>query len=240
MALDLTQTYPAQIDDTDPAYPWGKARNANSPDDTNGTPLEAQWLNDVWGSRQALLDAASILPSGSPDQVGASDVLTAIQTLISSAVASEVQKRVAAASAWFAPSGSGGENAKLALTKLGETGASFDLANDEITLPAGTYLVALRTSVSNNVTATETLQMGVDLRIGGSAVITALGRRYSDEATHFVPLVGFEVVTITDPPNEKLSLHVVAGSVGNTVVAIDSAPASNRLVIVRLTGGAAP
>lgn len=235
MALDLTQTYPAQIDDTDPAYPWGKARNAEAPDDSRGTPLEAQWLNDVWGSRQALLDAASILPSGSPDRVGSSDILTAIQTLIST----EVAKRVAAASAWFAPSGSGGPNDPLALTKLGETGASFGLANNEITLPAGTYLVALRTSVSNSITAPATL-MGVDLRIGGAAVITALGRRYSGEAAHFVPLVGFEVVTITDPPNEKLSLHVVAGSVGNTVVAIDSAPASNRLVIVRLTGGAAP
>lgn len=240
MVLDLTQTYPAQIDDTDPAYPWGKARNAEAPDDSRGTPLEAQWLNDVLGSRQALLDAAGILPSGSPDRVGASDVLSAVQTLIASAVATEVAKRVVAASAWFVPSGSGAPDAKLTLTKLGETGASFGVDDDEITLPEGTYLAALRTSVSNSVTATETLQMGVDLRVGGSAVITALGRRYSDEAAHFVPLVGFEVLTITDPPNEKLSLHIVAGSVGTTVVAIDSAPASNRLVIVRLTGGAAP
>src|SRR5690554_5991157 len=75
-------TYPAQTDDTDPTgYPHGKARNANSPNDGNGFPLESQWVNDLFGFFQALVGAAGITPSGNPEKADASDCLDALNAI---------------------------------------------------------------------------------------------------------------------------------------------------------------
>lgn len=77
MAIAPSTRYPAQ---TDPAagYPHGKARNAVTFNDGTGTPLERDWLNDIWGFLQALLSNASLTPSGTPDAVGASQYLTGV------------------------------------------------------------------------------------------------------------------------------------------------------------------
>lgn len=83
MALIPSSRYPAQTDTGDAAYPRGKARNAGSFQDGTGTPLEASWLNDLWGFQQALLGAAEITPSGTPDAVGASQYLDALVSLAS-------------------------------------------------------------------------------------------------------------------------------------------------------------
>jgi hypothetical protein len=80
MALVPGTAYPSQTD-VDPAYPQGKARNAGTFNDGTGTPLEKRWVNDVWGFLQSLLAYAGITPSGAPDQVGASDYLTATKAL---------------------------------------------------------------------------------------------------------------------------------------------------------------
>lgn len=74
-------TYPAQTDDGDPAYPQGKAQNVTVTGAGNGSPLEKDWLNDLWGFFQALVDAAGITPSGAPDQVGTSDLLDALKVV---------------------------------------------------------------------------------------------------------------------------------------------------------------
>lgn len=80
MAIIPGTRYPAQTDaDTD--YPHGKARNSGSFQDGTGTPLEKDWLNDLWGFNQALLAAASITPSGDPDKVGASQYLAALMKI---------------------------------------------------------------------------------------------------------------------------------------------------------------
>lgn len=84
MALDPSSRYPVQTDSA-AGYPLGKARNAGSFQDGSGTPLERDWVNDIWGFQQALLDAAGIEPSGDPDEVGASQYLEAIQSLIAGA-----------------------------------------------------------------------------------------------------------------------------------------------------------
>lgn len=76
-------TYPAQTIDSDPDYPFGKARNVTVLGDGSGTPLEAAWVNDLWGFMQAAVDYASITPSGVPDKVGASDVLEAVKYVAS-------------------------------------------------------------------------------------------------------------------------------------------------------------
>lgn len=86
MAIDPSNEYGAQVDTSDPTgYPLGKARNITVPGDGTGTPLEAKWVSDLWGFQQALLGAASLTASGTPDKVGSSQYLTAIQALISEA-----------------------------------------------------------------------------------------------------------------------------------------------------------
>ena len=83
MAINPNTRYPGQTDTTDPTgYPYGKARNIVTPGDGTGTPYERDVVSDIWGFFQALLGAASIVPSGTPDKVGASQYLTAIQGLI--------------------------------------------------------------------------------------------------------------------------------------------------------------
>jgi hypothetical protein len=87
MALIPSTRYPAQIDTGQPGYPQGKARNAGAFADGTGTPLEKDWVNDVFGMQQALLADASIVPSGSPDAVGASQYLAAVQSIAARAAA---------------------------------------------------------------------------------------------------------------------------------------------------------
>src|ERR1041384_5231371 len=83
MAFNPYAAYGSQVDTfTDPAgYPWGKARNDAVPGDGLGTPLEKGWISDLFGFEQALLAAAGITPSGTPDKVGASQYLAAILQL---------------------------------------------------------------------------------------------------------------------------------------------------------------
>lgn len=80
MAIDPSAEYGAQVDTSDPTgYPQGQARNISSPGDGTGTPLERKWVSDLWGFEQALLAAAGLTPSGTPDKVGASQYLEALQ-----------------------------------------------------------------------------------------------------------------------------------------------------------------
>lgn len=83
MALDLTTVYPGQLDPGDPTgYPYGQARNITVPGDGTGFPFERRWVNDLLGFHQALLSAAAIVPSGTPDKVGASQYLSALGAVI--------------------------------------------------------------------------------------------------------------------------------------------------------------
>lgn len=81
MALSPKDRYPGQITTGDSGYPYGKARNRTAPGDGTGTPFEKDLVNDVLGFQQALLAQAAITPSGSPDHVGASQYVDAIQGL---------------------------------------------------------------------------------------------------------------------------------------------------------------
>lgn len=86
MALIPSARYPAQTDAA-AGYPQGKARNAVTFQDGSGTPLERDWVNDLWGFLQSLLSTAAITPSGSPDQVGASQYLQAVQAIADASAA---------------------------------------------------------------------------------------------------------------------------------------------------------
>lgn len=78
MALIPSARYPSQTATGDAAYPQGKARDDITDGDFSGTPLEKDWVNDIWGFEQALLDLGGITPSGTPDGVGASDYIAGL------------------------------------------------------------------------------------------------------------------------------------------------------------------
>lgn len=79
MAIDPSSKYPTQIDVTDTAgYPLGKAQNVTTSGDGSGTPLEKDWVNDLWGFFQGLLGRFNITPSGVPDTAVEGDYIDAL------------------------------------------------------------------------------------------------------------------------------------------------------------------
>lgn len=81
MAIIPSNEYAAQVSSGDAGWPLGKAKNVVVSGDGTGTPLDAEWLNDLWGFLQAVLAEAGATASGNPDQVGASQYLDAIKGL---------------------------------------------------------------------------------------------------------------------------------------------------------------
>lgn len=81
MAINLETQYPGKINPSDVDYPYGSARNITLPGDGTGTPLEAAWLNDLFGFLQALLTAASVVPDGDPDTINDSQYLVSLRAL---------------------------------------------------------------------------------------------------------------------------------------------------------------
>lgn len=80
MAINPSTRYPGQVA-VDPDYPYGKARDVIVSGDGSGTPWQEDLANDIFGVQQALLDAVSVVPSGTPDSVAASQYLEALRIL---------------------------------------------------------------------------------------------------------------------------------------------------------------
>lgn len=79
MAIHPENQYPGKIDPADGEYPFGKARNITVPSDGTGTPLEAAWLNDLFGFNASILDDVGEVPSGDPDTVEIPQYLNALK-----------------------------------------------------------------------------------------------------------------------------------------------------------------
>lgn len=82
--IKIDHNYTDYRDDTDPKYPGGKAVNATTAESTDGTPLLADWMNDINGALQAIfIEAFGDIDkvSGKPDDVQESDVLKAIKKI---------------------------------------------------------------------------------------------------------------------------------------------------------------
>lgn len=92
MAISPKDRYPGQIDTTsDPTgYPEGAARNVSVPGDGTGTPWEQDLVNDLLGWQQALLDYDGAAPSGTPEKVGASQYLDAIEQIATDKAAAAI------------------------------------------------------------------------------------------------------------------------------------------------------
>ena len=83
--LILTDAYAGRIDSATAGFPGGRIKNETTPGVSNdGTPLDKDWANNIEGAFQAILDAGAVSPSGAIEQVGASQVLTALQNIINS------------------------------------------------------------------------------------------------------------------------------------------------------------
>lgn len=87
MAISISEQYPGKTAGNTTNYPLGEARNVTTPGDGTGTPWEQALVNDDQGFKQALLAAAGITPSGTPDTAVASQYLQALQTLFPGVVA---------------------------------------------------------------------------------------------------------------------------------------------------------
>lgn len=123
MAINPETQYPGQIAPSDADYPFGSARNITTPGDGTGTPWEAALVNDVFGFQQALLDAAGIVPSGTPDKVTASQYLEALNDITSRvfdtltlAKAATNKAGILVKTRGFASAGNGGDAFYLVLT----------------------------------------------------------------------------------------------------------------------------
>ena len=64
MAINLNTQYPGRTAGTNTNYPYGQGRNVTNQGDGTGTPFESAWFNDVYGFLQALLQGASLTPTG--------------------------------------------------------------------------------------------------------------------------------------------------------------------------------
>ena len=83
--IKLDVTYSDYVNTTDPKYPAGRAVDASGEENTDGTPLLAKWMNDINGTRQAIIkeafgDMSGV--SGVPDDVENSDVLKALKKIM--------------------------------------------------------------------------------------------------------------------------------------------------------------
>jgi len=83
MAIKLDAQYPGRIQPADANYAYGSAKNETTPGAGDGTPYELARANDIFGFQQALLRAASIVPSGNAETQLVSEYMQAIVELAS-------------------------------------------------------------------------------------------------------------------------------------------------------------
>lgn len=231
MALIPGTRYPAQTD-TDADYPRGKARNAGSYQDGTGTPLEKDWLNDLFGFEQALLDAVGATPSGTPDSASASQYVDAIRSL--SAL------RYAHYDILASPAPATNEHFRLAENPDAPNVANgFTLESDRyVVVPYGKlYLVLVTGNFTTSKTGVDTL-ISIKLSSQGAGLypigINALAyaRRSADNTAHNVNLAMLglgkpTLVGVVDHYENKIA--VAATTPGGTTTA-----AGASLFIIRL------
>jgi hypothetical protein len=207
MSLNPSTSYPGQIDTTAPAdYPYGKAQNESVAGASDGTPLEKAWVNDLWGFLQAVLAAAGITPSGTPDKVGASQYLQGLQLIFAKAFAA------------YNIGGTDVDDAALFTLTVNQVSGSFSLASNEVQVPAaGNYEVHV--GIPLQVTGgTAPYEVSVELMKGGSVVgASALSTSVAQAGGAAIISRTF-IVAVATPASEKFSVRsnannqLVAGS----------------------------
>lgn len=85
MAINPAALYPGGTVPPNASYPYGSAKDVTAPGTGDGTPLRAAWVNDWFGFQQAVMGAAGVTPSGSPDTAQLSQIFNAITSIIRNA-----------------------------------------------------------------------------------------------------------------------------------------------------------
>lgn len=93
MALKFNDRYPGRSNEPNADYPYGSARDVSQPGARDGTPLQADWVNDLQGFLQDLMTEAEIEPSGNPDKAGASQYADALRAAASKAGAGTIEQQ---------------------------------------------------------------------------------------------------------------------------------------------------
>lgn len=81
MAVNLFSRFSPRINPATPEYPVGSIKNESVPGARDGTPLDADWGNDYAGFDGALLAAAGLTASGTPDTALVSQRLAALNVI---------------------------------------------------------------------------------------------------------------------------------------------------------------
>lgn len=71
----------SSFDNTAGTFPSVAATNATGPTLRDGTPINANTLNDIWGAFQAILSTAGVTPSDAVETASASDLLDSVRKL---------------------------------------------------------------------------------------------------------------------------------------------------------------
>lgn len=169
MALIPSASFPGAIDTSDATgYPLGKAKNDSAPGANDGTPLVAPLVNDIWGFQQALLAAAGITPSGSPDAANSSQYLEAIRA-VAKALTRYVPSTVSAATL---TTGSADHMKYFTLTNAGATTVTVSAP----AAPYGDCVTFEKGASAGNITFVGASGVTISVAAGASLTVTGSGK----------------------------------------------------------------
>lgn len=194
----LTTKYPSQAAADGVNYPLaGKARNVVASGDNTGTPLEKDWMNDLFGWQQALMAQASLTPNGAVETQIASQLLQAIQSIV-------LQRTIASYRLTVGTRKNNGQN--FPITLIHQFGGYAISGSDSVIVPAaGKYKVGFNgcfdaSSVTNPTFLAASLRVNaVDTTASGAVW------RYSATASDVVSLSAETVLDITTPASQPIS-----------------------------------
>jgi len=225
MAIDPSTEYPGQIDTSDPSgYPYGKPRDDITDDDGTGTPLQDRWLSDVFGLQQALLEESGIVPSGTPDKVGASQYLEALHGALNKPATYKFT------------TGPVSLSTPLVMSEIFNPLSRYSLvggSSDGIICPeAGIYLATYDIQISSTNTGAP-LQFSVFSYSGASLVHTMNTYRWTDGLSGENAIgSGLFFFTVTDPVSDALSFEIAQPT---GTLAVDSGSGnSSRVHLMRV------
>lgn len=84
MSINAQNKYPGRFDPASADYPQGKFKNRSSPSAQDGSYMEKDWLNDIYGFLGAILRNAGVTPDGVVDTAQSSQMFNALQSVIRS------------------------------------------------------------------------------------------------------------------------------------------------------------
>jgi hypothetical protein len=240
MALIPKLRYPLQTETTD-GWPHGKAKNKTTAGDNDGTPLERDWVNDIWGFLQSLLNAAGIAPSGSPDQLEESQYLQAIEQRINAGVAptdaavevlaSRVQalENITKRLAVFTVNGQTvGSGARLNLTESIDARNYYSEDFGWITVGGEGYYEIHANVIVSAVTHVVPAIVGLRIRLEDTVLATALMNEIdSSQLSHSLSVS--TIVQVTNEDTQRINLTALADSGGTLTFAEGGSVAINRI-----------